>query len=234
MSGFCIFQSNLLDVSTIKNKLEKFSEEKEIEEISLKENVNHFEIKTNGTIIFDYLWDNRYSFPYRGETEFVLATKKINVRIIPQSNNLIFLIEKKSDSDIRYVIQKISYILYNDESHIERIELTPNIIRQIEDEDFRLLRGEGLTDVSDRDRTLLLYGSLKIRGEDGNISSSSTHEQFEENSKPYSQFLSMTYSSTVYLSGKERKNKSVTLRGADLDTVESYIREHVLPKLHNA
>jgi len=78
---------------------------------------------------------------------------------------------------------------------------------------------------------MILFGTLEIREESGTTSRSPAHDRYYEKPKYYSNFVSIKYGADVFISGKEKKNQSITLRGRSLDSVESYIREYVLPKL---
>lgn len=232
MSGFSIFMGESLDRKTLKKKLENFLEIKEIEGTELKDNIERFEVKSNGTICFDYKWDRRIPLTFRGETRFGEITSALHVRIVPYKNTLFYLIEKKRDTEIKYVVEKLSQILYENQYMISKIPLTSEIIKEIEDRDSRELRGEALEGLSDRDKSMLLYGTLEIKSDDGTTSPSMMHEMYRGNPKHYSNFVSFSYGTSVYISGKKGKNKSVTLRGMDFNTVESYIRDFILPRLH--
>lgn len=231
MSGFCIFYANFLEQTFIQNILENYSEEHEIEGDILRDNIEDFNILDNGTISFNYIWDKRFPLSYRNEIRFGIVTSSLNVRAFPFNDYLFYLVEKKREEDIRYVKEKISRMLYGGQFIIRKIPLTSECIKEIELRDAREIRGEAFEKLSDRDNSMMLSGALEIQEEDGTTTNSELHQMYKDKPKHYSQNISRSYSGRVYLSNKKSSNSSVSILKAELNTVESYIKDNILPIL---
>ncbi len=231
MAGFYIYAGASVSETDLREKLSNYSQNKSVAfegSTVLRDNVDSFQIKQDGSISFNYYWDERIPYTFRGETKYRDQTFNLNVRII-RMNGLFYLIQKLGNMRTNYLVGKLSEIIYSEPKKITPVEITSEIIKQIERDDYRVITGEFFTGISDRDHAVGIYGALARREENGSTSSSDTHETFENNPKYYTNFTSLSTGFIVYISGKKA---SLTLKGTeDYNAVESYKRSFILSKI---
>jgi hypothetical protein len=231
MAGFYIYTGALVSETDLRTKLSNYSQNKSVAfegSTILKDNVDSFQIKPDGSIFFNYYWDERIPYTFRGETKYRDQTFYLNIRIIRMNGRLFYLIQKFGTPS--YMVSKLSEIIYGEPKKIAPITITSDAIKQIENEDFRVIVGEFFTNISDRDHAMGLYGTLRTKEENGSTSSSEAHETFENNPKYYTSFTSLSTGFMVYISGKKA---SLTLKGTeDYNAVESYIKNFILTKIN--
>lgn len=231
MAGFYIYAGALVSETDLQNKLSNYSQNKSVAfegSTVLKDNVDSFQIKQDGSIMFNYYWDERIPYIFRGETKYRDQTFYLNTRIIRMNGRMFYLIQKFGRPN--YMVGKLSEIIYGESKKIAPANITSDVIKQIENEDFRVIMGEFFTEINDRDHAIGAYGTLRTKEENGSTSSSEVHETFENNPKHYSSFTSLSTGFIVYVSGKKA---SLTLKGTeDYNAVESYIKNFILPKIN--
>ena len=201
--------------------------------IGLIDRVSGYRVKENGIISFIYHYDKRVSFQYRDETIFQTRTFSVFVRIIRTERNLFFLLQIVRGASHPEVLKVLIRLIYKGKKRHKDINISSLAINQIETEDSRITSGEAYSGLSARDKTMVLFGTLNERLDNGSFDGSEIHEIYNTRDKSYTQFLSLTRGCIVYISGKK---SSVSLKNTKethvtLDDVENYIIDFILPRV---
>lgn len=237
MPGFSIYAGDLVSEAELGSSLQKYSNTKELkvagETIELVDSVSSYHVKDNGVISFIYQYDKRVSFPYRENTIFQTKTFSVFIRIIRTEKHLFFLLQIVQGASHSEVLKELMRIIYKGKKRHKDINISSLAINQIEKEDSRITSGEAYRGLSARDKTMVLFGTLNERLDNGSFNGSEIHEIYNSSDKSYAKFLSLTRGSIVYISGKK---SSVSLKNTKethvtLDDVESYIIDFILPRI---
>lgn len=237
MPGFSIYAGDLVSEEELKASLQNYVNTKELivagKTIELIDRTSSYHLKENGTISFIYQWDKRIGFQYRGDTIYQTRTFSIFIRIIRNARNMFFLLQIIKDTSHTDVIKELKKIIYNAKKDIKHINISSLAINQIETEDSRITSGEAYRGLSARDKTMVLFGSLNERQDNGSFNGSEMHDIYNSHEKSYAQFLSLSRGCVVYISGKK---SSVSLKNTKetqitLDDVENYIVDFIIPRI---
>jgi len=233
MPGVYIYTGDAVSESNLKQKLENYRNETEFdydgEKGKLIDQVHDFSTHNNNLVCCRYSYDARIPYEYQGQTKFRTQTFDIHVKII-LGDTVFYLIEKVKGSRVSITAQKISQLVYGQPKTIIALSLEPQLITEIESEDYRYLHGEGLKHITAKDSMMMLYGALAIRNDDGSEELSDTHQAYEQEDKGYTQYESLSTGFTVYLSAK-KSTLTLTGNGANLDEVEKYFRSFIFPRI---
>jgi hypothetical protein len=237
MPGFSIFSGDLVSEEALKASLQNYSNTKELtvgdQTIELIDRISSYHLKENRTISFIYHWDKRMGYQYRGETKFQTRTFSIFIRILRNERNMFFLLQIIQGTSHTDVIKELRNIIYKGKKDIKHIDISSLAINQIETEDSRITSGEAYRGLSPRDKTMVLFGSLNERLDNGSFNGSEMHDIYNSHEKSYAQFLSLSRGCVVYISGKK---SSVSLKDTKethitLDDVEDYIVDFIIPRI---
>lgn len=236
MAGFYIYYGNSIPEQRILNAVNGYYQEDNREydgqAFTLLETVNNFAVRDNDSICFDFSFDERIPYRYRDETLYRIQTYKANIRLIRMNGVIFYLIENVKVAPHKFT-NRISRIVYGNEDHIQLAPINSEIIERIERNDYSVLHGEALKNVSDRDNTVMVYGNLAQKNEDGEEEYSVTHQRYLDNEKGYVHYTSTSVGHQVRVS---EKKGTLSLTGrkdleATLDDVEIYIRNFLLPEI---
>ncbi len=236
MAGFYIYYGNLIPEQRILNEVNGYHQEDNKEydgqAFTLLETVSNFAVRDNGTICFNFSFDERIPYRYRDETLYRVQTYKANVRLIRLNGVIFYLIENVKIAPHKFT-DRISRIIYGNGDHIQLAPINSEIIEIIERNDYSVLHGEALKNVSEKDNTLMIYGDLAHKNDDGNEEYSVTHQRYINEEKGYVHYTSISVGHQVRVS---EKKGTLSLTGrrdleATLDDVEIYIRNFLLPEI---
>jgi hypothetical protein len=237
MPGFSIYVGDLVSGERLRTVLENYSNTREVESagetIDLIDKVISYRVKETGIISFIYQYDKRTNFQFRDETVFQTRTFSVAARIIRGASQLFFLLEIVRGASHSEVLKELFRVIYGDGKKHRDINISSLSINQIENEDSRIISGEAYRGLSARDKTMLLFGTLSARLDDGSRDHSEIHEIYNSGDKTYTNFLSLTRGCFVYISGKK---SSVSLKNTKdthvtLDDVERYIIDFIIPRI---
>lgn len=233
MPGIYIYTGSFVSENQLRLRLGNYRNETEFdydgEQGRLIDQIHDFAVQNNNSICCGYSYDARISYEHQGQIKYRTQTFNVNIRII-LGDTVFYLIEKVKGSKASITAQKVSQLVYGQPRVILALSLEPQLITDIESEDYRYLHGEGLKHITAKDSMMMLYGVLAIRNDDGSEELSDTHQTYQREDKGYTQFESLSTGFTVYLSSK-KSTLTLTGNGANLDEVEKYFRRFILPKL---
>lgn len=234
MPGFCIYAGELINQLKLIELLQSYETQSEImlagNSYQLLDKILNFSINSEGTIKFDYQWDEPQKYNYRGETKYLVRTYYLHTRIV-LIDHLYILLEKRYG--YKNVSIKLSQMLYASPNRILTAYILSDLIKDIELRDSSLVENEWFEKVSSKDQAVGVYGKLNEIRDDGSRGYSELHERFMNRDRTASRFLSMSREARIYISAKK---SSVTLRGLNgadisLNDVEIYIRDFILPRV---
>ena len=219
--GCKIYKSEKIDRNILREKLETYREEKHQEGIHrpLVENVEEFSLLDNG-VKFKFLYDYVVPIPYRDETQKILRTASAEIKIIdPQGRNLylVYASSKIADS----IRERLSRILSNSDDFIEKVGISSDVLRDIENNDAVEVKYGWWDDIE----TYARKGALK-----GNLLRSRYYTDFEGSGKPtLIMFESQSTGRTIRISSQG----IVTFYGQNVtpQEVEDYIIQMIIPRL---
>lgn len=219
--GCKIYKSEKTDRKILREKLETYREEKHQEGIHtpLVENVEEFSLLDNG-IKFKFLYDYVVPTPYRNETQKILRTTSAEIKIIDQQGRNLYLVyaSSKIADSIRV---RLSRILSNSYDFIEKVNIPPNVLRYIENNDAVEVKYGWWDDIE----TYARKGALK-----GNLSRSRYYADFERSGDPtLITFESQSTGRTIRISSQG----IVTFYGQNITQreIEDYIMQIIIPRL---
>lgn len=236
MAGFYVFYGNLIPEERILNTINGYYMEEnrdyDGQAFTLLEAVHNLAVRDNGTICFEFSFDERLPYRYRDQTLYRIQTYKANIRLI-RTEVIFYLVENVKVSPSKFT-NRISRLIYGNDAHIELTTINSDIIRTIQQRDYSTLHGEALKNISDRDNTMMIYGALAYRNDDGGEEYSVAHQRYLNEDRGYIHFTSTSVGHQVRISEK-KGTLSLTGRGdleATLDDVETYIRNFLLPEIN--
>ncbi|MGA2911884.1 MAG: hypothetical protein ABSE07_00005, partial [Methanoregula sp.] len=204
MAGFNILYGDLISDTTIQEKLELHEQIRPLEldgqHFELLDKVTSFNIRPGGGIVLIYKWDERIPNTYRDNTEYILRTYSMGLRII-QSNKLIFLVELRAPPHYLSAIHQISKVLYSRAKGIRPVTIPSDLMKSIESSDSRMLTGEWCKGVNAKDRSVGVFGVLDERLENGTHNESDVHGEIKTKEKTFTSFLSLSTGFNVFISG---------------------------------
>jgi len=210
-----------MDKNILREKLETYREEKHQEGIHrpLVENVEEFSLLDNG-VKFKFLYDYVVPIPYRDETQKILRTASAEIKIIdPQGRNLYLVYASSKIADSIRV--RLSRILSNSDDFIEKVGISSDVLRDIENNDAIEVKYGWWDDIE----TYARKGALK-----GNLLRSRYYTDFEGSGKPtLIMFESQSTGRTIRISSQG----IVTFYGQNVtpQEVEDYIIQMIIPRL---
>ena len=210
-----------MDKNILREKLETYREEKHQEGIHrpLVENVEEFSLLDNG-VKFKFLYDYVVPIPYRDETQKILRTASAKIKIIdPQGRNLYLVYASSKIADSIRV--RLSRILSNSDDFIEKVGISSDVLRDIENNDAIEVKYGWWDDIE----TYAHKGALK-----GNLLRSRYYTDFEGSGKPtLIMFESQSTGRTIRISSQG----IVTFYGQNVtpQEVEDYIIQMIIPRL---
>jgi len=219
--GCKIYKSEKMDKNILREKLETYREEKHQEGIHrpLVENVEEFSLLDNG-VKFKFLYDYVVPIPYRDETQKILRTASAEIKIIdPQGRNLYLVYASSKIADSIRV--RLSRILSNSDDFIEKVGISSDVLRDIENNDAIEVKYGWWDDIE----TYARKGALK-----GNLLRSRYYTDFEGSGKPtLIMFESQSTGRTIRISSQG----IVTFYGQNVtpQEVEDYIIQMIIPRL---
>jgi hypothetical protein len=234
MPGFSIFYGDLKTQIVLNNLLSNYENTTTLEIAGepkdFLDKVNDFEIKSNGDISFQFQSDGIVRYTYRGEQKYYLTTYYNNIRIITGRNNLYYLIQRDKFDKSDHISSKLSRLVYESEREILPHEISSDLIKSIENRDSLAIRRVSFSDISARDRAVVLFGSLSRKQDDGSHDYSSVHDTFKNGVKSFSEFSSYSRGSRVLISGKQHSLTLMNLgdNRPNLDDAELYIKDYIL------
>lgn len=236
MAGFYIYYGNPIPEQRILDAVNGYSLEDNREyngqAFTLLEAVNNFAVRDDGSMCFDFSFDERLPYRYRDETYYRVQTYKANIRLI-RMDVIFYLVENVKVSPSKFT-NRISRLIYGNTKHIELAPITSDIIGTIQQLDYSTLHGESLKNISDRDNTVMIYGALAHRNDDGEEEFSIAHQRYLNEDRGYIHYTSISVGHQVRIS-ENKGTLSLAGRGdleATLDDVEIYIRNFLLPEIN--